>query len=444
MEQADYIIIGEHILTMNDRLDLVHNGAISVKDGRIADVGSADSILKKYRSAHTIGGRGRLVLPGFVNTHTHAAMVYFRGLADDLPLKEWLEKYIWPAENRLLSAAFVYDAALLACLEMLKSGVTTFNDMYFFGESTARASKQLGIRALIGVGIVDFPSVTAGSVDEYLGNAERFIESWKGDKLVTPCIAPHSAYACCTETLGRVKALADRKGVLTAIHLSETEWEVSELAGRYGKRPVEYLESIGFLSDRLLAAHCVWVDDREIDLLAERRVAVAHCIESNLKLASGLAPVPKMLAAGVKVSLGTDGAASNNDLNILSEMATAAKVHKAGAKDPAAVDSKSALLMATRWGAEALGLGAEVGSIETGKRADLLTLNMRSPHLTPAYDLYSLIVYAAMASDVEDVMVDGTPVIRGRALVTGDEEAILQKAYEWSNKIAGQRAMVMR
>ncbi|MGD0281816.1 MAG: amidohydrolase [Dissulfurispiraceae bacterium] len=435
MEQVDYIIHGDHILTMNDRLDIVHDGAVAVKNGVISDVGLSVDILKKYTASRTIGGCGKLVLPGFVNTHTHAAMVYFRGLADDLPLKEWLEKHIWPAEDRLLSAEFVYDAVLLACLEMLKSGVTTYNDMYFFGDSAARASKQLGMRALLGVGILDFPSMTAKTVDEYLGNADRFIGFWKGDPLITPCIAPHSAYACSTQTLVRVKELADRRDVLTSIHVSETAWEVDELSRRYGKKPVEYLENIGFLSDRLLAAHCVWLDDLEIDLLAERGVAVSHCIESNLKMASGIAPVPKMLAAGVKVSLGTDGAASNNDLNILSEMSTAAKVHKAAANDPTVVDSKTALLMATRWGAEALGLGSQVGSIEPGKRADLLTLNMLRPHLTPAYDLYSLIVYAAMASDIEDVLVDGTLVIEGRALVTGDEEAILQKAYEWSRKV---------
>jgi 5-methylthioadenosine/S-adenosylhomocysteine deaminase len=436
MEQVDYIVFGEDILTMNDCLASVHNGAVAVKGGMIADVDTAEKILKKYSASCSIGGQGKLVLPGFINTHTHAAMVYFRGLADDLPLKDWLEKHIWPAENRLLSAEFVYDAVLLACLEMLKSGITTYNDMYFFGDSSAMASKQLGMRALLGVGVLDFPTMTANTVDEYLGNADRFIGSWEGDALITPCIAPHSAYACGTQTLERVKELADRRGVLTTIHLSETAWEVSEIMDRYGKRPVEYLESIGFLGDRLLAAHCVWLEDREIDILARRGVAVSHCIESNLKLASGIAPVTKMLAAGVKVALGTDGAASNNDLNILGEMATAAKVHKAVANDPTVVDSKTALLMATRWGAGALGLGDRIGSIETGKRADIITLNMRSPHLTPAYDLYSLIVYAAMASDIEDVMIDGRPVIRGRALITGDEESILQKAYEWSRRVA--------
>jgi 5-methylthioadenosine/S-adenosylhomocysteine deaminase len=439
MEHADYIVCGEYILTMNDNLDIVHNGAVAVRGGVIADVDSEENILKKYSSVPSgrTGGQHKLVMPGFINTHTHAAMVYFRGLADDLPLKEWLEGHIWPAESRYLSAEFVYDAVLLACLEMLKAGVTTYNDMYFFGDSAARASRKMGVRALLGAGIVDFPTVSARSLDEYIGNARSFISAWKGDSLVIPCLAPHSAYACGTETLRRVKELADREQVLTTIHLSETLWEIEELTRRYGKRPVEYLESIGFLSDRLLAAHCVWVDGREIELLARNKVGVSHCIESNLKLASGIAPVPRMLAEGVKVSLGTDGAASNNDLNILGEMSTAAKIHKVTANDPTVVDSKTALLMATRWGAEALGLGDKTGSIEAGKLADLVTVNLRSPHLTPAYDLYSLVVYSAMASDIEDVMVDGTMVVRGRTLVRGDEEEILQKADEWKNKIEG-------
>ncbi|MBF0506423.1 MAG: amidohydrolase [Nitrospirae bacterium] len=435
MEQADCIVFGEHILTMNDRLDIVHDGAVVVRGGVIAEIDSAENIRRKYSSACSVGGQGRLVLPGFVNSHTHAAMVFFRGLADDLPLKDWLEKHIWPAEMRFLNPEFVYDAVMLAGLEMLKSGITTFNDMYFFGDSTARASKQLGIRAFLGVGIVDFPTMTAKTVDEYIGNADRFIDAWKGDPLITPCIAPHSAYACCTQTLKRVKELADRRNVLTTIHLSETEWEVAQLVGSYGKRPVEYLESIGFLGNRLLAAHCVWVDDREIDLLALRGVAVSHCIESNLKLASGIAPVPKMLAAGLKVALATDGAASNNDLNILSEMSTAAKIHKTLANDPTVIDSRTALLMATRWGAEAMGLGGVTGSLEPGMRADMITLNLQKPHLTPAFDLYSLVVYAAMASDIEDVMVDGKPVVRNRVLLTGDEEEILQKAREWGRKV---------
>ncbi|HBR22393.1 MAG TPA: S-adenosylhomocysteine deaminase, partial [Nitrospiraceae bacterium] len=381
-------------------------------------------------------GKGRAVLPGLINTHTHAAMVYFRGLADDLPLKEWLERHIWPAENHWLSPEFISDAVELACLEMLEAGVTTYNDMYFFGDSAAIATKKIGMRAVLRVGILDFPTASAKTTDEYFFNAERFVESWKEDDLIVPCIAPHATYTCCPDTLKRSKEMAEKFDVPLHIHLSETEWEVNEIISRYGKRPVAHLESIGFPDERVLAAHCVWLDNVDIELLAKRRCGVSHCIESNLKLASGIARVPDMLKAGVKVTFGTDGAASNNDLSILSEMATAAKLHKAMVKDPTVLDSKTAPLMATRWGAEVLGLGNKIGSIEKDKFADIITINLKKPHLTPIYDVYSHIVYAAMASDVETVMVNGKLVVNDGRLITGNEDDILQKASEWGEKIA--------
>ncbi len=436
MEKVDYIICGDYVLTMNGKLDTLRKGAVAVQGARIIDVGAAEAILEKYTPVRLIAGEGRAVLPGFINTHTHAPMVFFRGLADDLPLKDWLEKHIWPAESSLLSPDFVCDATALACLEMAKAGVTTYNDMYFFGSSSALSAKAIGIRAFLGAGIVDFPTMSARNAGEYLKNAEVFINDWKGDDLITPCLAPHSAYACSPETLQKVTALAGRLDVLASIHLAETEWEVGESISRHGKRPLEHLEAIGFLNEKVLAAHCIWLEDSEIGVLAERGVGVSHCIESNLKLASGIAPVPHMLRAGVKVTFGTDGAASNNDLSILSDMSTAAKVHKAITKDPTALDSKTALLMATRWGAEVLGAGDSTGSIEKGKLADIITINLQKPHLAPMYDIYSHIVYAAGASDVDTVVVNGKLIIDGRRPVTCDEEGILLKASEWGKKIA--------
>lgn len=436
MQTADYLIRGDYVITMNESLDVIRGGVVAVKGEKIIDVGGSDEIFKKYSSANIIDGRGRAVLPGLINTHTHAAMVYFRGLADDLPLREWLQKHIWPAENHWLSPEFISDAIELACLEMLKAGVTTYNDMYFFGDSAAIATKNIGMRAVLGVGILDFPTSSAKTTDEYFFNAERFVENWKENDLIMPCIAPHAAYTCCPDTLNRAKALAEKYDLPLHIHLSETEWEVNEIISRYGKRPVAHLESIGFLDERVLAAHCVWLDNEDIKLLAKRRCGVSHCIESNLKLASGIARVPDMLKAGVKVTFGTDGAASNNDLSILSEMSTAAKLHKAVAKDPTALDSKTALLMATRWGAEVLGLGNKIGSIEKDKFADITTINLKKPHLAPIYDVYSHIVYSAMASDVERVFVNGRMVINNRELITGSEEDILQKASGWGRKIA--------
>jgi 5-methylthioadenosine/S-adenosylhomocysteine deaminase len=439
MQNVDYIIAGDYILPMDESLTVIKNGAVAVKGRDILEVGTSDEIFKKYAANTVIEGEGKAIFPGLINTHTHAAMVYFRGMADDLPLNEWLKNHIWPAENRWLSPEFVSDAVELACLEMLKGGITTYNDMYFYEDAAGKATKRIGMRAVLGTGVLDFPTVSAKTTDEYLENAGRFINNWKGDDLITPCIAPHAIYTCGPDTLKMSKAMAEKFGVPLHIHLSETEWEAGEVMVRYKKRPVEYLESLGFLDETVLAAHCIWVEDNEIELLAKRKVGISHCMESNLKLASGFAPVVTMLLAGIKVTFGTDGAASNNDLNILSEMSTTAKVHKALSNDPTVLDAKTVLLMATRWSAEVLGLGDRIGSIEKGKVADIVAINLKKPHLTPMYDVYSHIVYAAMASDVETVMVNGKLVVNDGKLRSADEDEILMKAIEWQEKIKSHR-----
>ncbi len=435
LQKVDYIICGDYVLPMDEKLAIIEKGAVAVKEKQILAVGKADEILKRYTSGNIMEGKGRVVMPGLINTHTHAAMVYFRGIADDLPLTEWLNKHIWPAENKWLSPEFISDAIELACLEMLKGGITTYNDMYFFEDAAGEAAKRIGMRAVLGSGILDFPSVSAKTTDEYLDNAERFVHNWKGDELVTPCIAPHALYTCGTETLKKSKAMAGKLDVPLHIHLAETRWEVEEIKLRYKMRPVEYLAELGFLDETVLAAHCIWLENNEIELLAKHKVGVSHCMESNLKLASGFAPVATMLAAGVKVTFGTDGAASNNDLNILSEMSTTAKVHKALSNNPTVLDAKTIVLMATRWGAEALGLGSKVGSLKKGKIADIISINLAKPHLTPIYNIYSHIVYAAMASDVDFVMVNGKIVINNGRLLTADETEILFKAQQWCEKI---------
>ncbi len=437
MQNVDYIISADYILPMDENLTLIREGAVAVKDTRISDVGPSKEIFQKYTSGAVINGKGKVVFPGLINTHTHAAMVYFRGIADDQPLKEWLENHIWPAENTWLSPEFISDAIGLACLEMLKGGVTAYNDMYFYEDAAAGTTKRIGMRAVLGAGILDFPTKSAHTTDEYFLNAESFIKDWKGDNLITPCIAPHALYTCGPETLKRARRIADTYDIPIHIHLSETRWEMEEIRNRYSMMPVVYLESLGFLDERVLAAHCVWLTDHEIEILSERNTGVSHCVESNLKLASGIAPVVKMLKAGVKVTFGSDGAASNNDLNILSEMSTAAKLHKAVSEDPTALDAKTALLMATRWGAEVLGLGKVTGSIQAGKAADLVMAELDRPHLVPIYNIYSHIVYAMRPSDIEMVMVDGKVVVNGGRLTTSDESEILQKARHWSEKISG-------
>ncbi|VAX33839.1 S-adenosylhomocysteine deaminase; Methylthioadenosine deaminase [hydrothermal vent metagenome] len=434
-EKVDFIIKGDYVLTMTDTEGPLPGGAVAVRDGVIVDVGPSDDIEGRYLPDEILGGSGKAVMPGLVNTHTHAAMVYFRGMADDLPLRVWLEDHIWPAEARWLSPDFVRDATELACLEMLKAGVTLYNDMYFFEDASAEGIKRLGMRAVLGAGILDFPTATARNTAEYFEKAEDFIKRWIGDELITPSIAPHAPYTCSPGTYRRALAIGEQYNIPVHTHLCETRWEVEEIKKLYGRTPIEHLDSHGLLNSRVVAAHCVWPTVREIEILAERGVSVSHCLESNLKLASGIAPVVRMLEAGVRVAFGTDGAASNNDLDVMSEMSTAAKLHKAVSEDPTALSARTALLMATLRGAEALGLGDKLGSLEKGKLADIVIVDLNKPHLAPIYNIYSHLVYSAKASDVESVMVNGRLIINGHQLSIAQEEEIIFKAGEWKERI---------
>jgi 5-methylthioadenosine/S-adenosylhomocysteine deaminase len=436
MKQVDYILRADYLLTMAGDLAVIEDGAVAVTGSDITDVGKFADISMQYNAGKILGGAERVIFPGLVNTHTHAAMVYFRGLADDLPLQEWLEKYIWPAEMKWLTAEFVDDAIELACLEMLKAGVTTYADMYFYQEIAGKKLESIGMRGVLGSGIIDFPwKDYAQSPDDYFRKAEDHIKSWKGNDLVTPCVAPHATFTCSPDNYKKAKELAEKYDVPLHTHLAETQHEVSQCRERYGKTPVELLDEIGFLSERVSAAHCVWLTEKEIEILTEKKVGVSHCIESNLKLASGIAPVPSMLKSGIKVAFGTDGAASNNDLSIMGEMASAAKVHKAIAQDPTILDSMTIMLMATRNGADILGLGDKVGSLEPGKRADIVIANLEKPHLLPLYDIFSHMTYCMRPSDVESVMVNGKIIIDNGNLITLNEPEILSKARSWQKKI---------
>lgn len=423
---------------MRDEDEPIRNGAVAVKGSVIAAVGSADNIEHEYSATRVIEEKNAVIMPGLINTHTHAPMVYFRGMADDMPLKEWLEDHIWPAEAKWLGHEFVRDAAELACIEMVRAGVTIYNDMYFYGAASAGSVHKVGMRAVLGAGVVDFPTVVAQTPDGYLEKAESFIEEFRNDPLVVPSIAPHAPYTCGPDTYKKVVKAAEKYNVPIHTHLSETEWEVGEVQRLYGKRPIEHLDSIGCLNERMVAAHCVWVDENEIELLAEKGVSVSHCLESNLKLASGIAPVIEMIKKGVKVTFGTDGAASNNDLDILSEMSTAAKLHKAVSADPTILDARTALSMATRSGAEALGLGDRLGRIENGYLADIIIIDFNAPHLSPLYNVYSHLVYSAKSSDVKHVMVNGRMVLVDRHAVCCSQDEIIEKARRWARKIREQ------
>jgi len=433
---STFIVRAQYLITMNKEEQIIENGAVVVKDGRIADIGEFGEILKKYKEQIPIYGNSHSALmPGFINTHTHAAMVLFRGIADDIPLKQWLTEHIWPREAKFLSEEFVYEGTLLACLEMLKTGTTTFNDMYFFTESIAKAAKDAGIRAVVGQGVLDFPTPSGSGAKDYLAKAEDFIKNFKSDDYIIPAVAPHAIYTCSRETLLSCKELSLKYNVPMHIHLSETFQEVEESINRHELRPVKYLDSIGFLSGKIIAAHCVWLNQEEIEIMAKHNVGVSHCIESNLKLSSGIAPVAKMIRKGVKVSMGTDGAASNNNLDLLEEISIAAKVQKGITADPTVLDVKTCMKMLTIWAAEGLGLENEIGSIEVGKKADMILMNLRKPHLQPIYDIYSTIIYSAKASDIEDVFVNGVPVILNGRHQFVDEDEIIDKALWWSEII---------
>jgi 5-methylthioadenosine/S-adenosylhomocysteine deaminase len=362
-------------------------------------------------------------------------MTCYRGMADDLPLMEWLNRYIFPAETES-DGSQVYWSTLLACAEMFRSGTTTFFDMYLFEGQVADAAKEAGIRALVGEVLYDFPSPNYGPIAKGLEYTDALIKRWEGDSLIRVAVEPHALYTCSPETLVRCRDLAESRGVPLGIHLAENKNEVEQISQKYGRRPVDHLNELGLLSSRLIACHCVYLTEGEMDLLAERGVRVVHNPESNMKLASGVAPIPDLLKRGVPVGLGTDGCASNNNLDLFQEMDFAAKVHKVHRLDPTVMPAETVLEMATLGGARVLGMEAEIGSLEVGKKADVIVLDLNRPHLQPVYNVVSQLVYAATGADVRDVIIDGKIVMQNRRILTLDEKEILSEAKNWQRKIS--------
>jgi 5-methylthioadenosine/S-adenosylhomocysteine deaminase len=421
---------------MDARDTSLTDGAVAIREGRIVSIGSRREVERRYRSRRRIEARGRLILPGLVNAHTHAAMTLFRGVRDDQALMTWLTKYMFPLEARFVSPGFVRTGALLACWEMIASGTTTFADGYFFEEAMARAADEAGLRTVAGQGIFDVPTPDAKSAAEGLSRAEKFLDDWRGHPRVTPALFPHACYTAGPGTFRGVLDLAERYEVPVMTHLAESPGEMAMVRERFGTTPVRHLASQGLLSERLTAAHCVWVDDEEIGVLAKRGVGVVHCAESNMKLASGIAPVGKMLAAGLRVGLGTDGAASNNDLDLFGEMGTVAKLHKVVSGDPTAAPAREVLRMATLGGAASLHMEKEIGSLEPGKKADLMVVGTSAPGALPLYDPFSYLVYSARSDSVETVIVEGKVLMHGRRLMTLDTERIRRAASRVGRKIA--------
>jgi 5-methylthioadenosine/S-adenosylhomocysteine deaminase len=426
--RVDLIVSGGIVVTMDERRRVIEDGAVAVRGGRIVAVGSRAEIARRFSAPEVVDAAGRAVIPGLVNGHTHVPMTLFRGIADDLDLNEWLTKYIFPAEAKNVNEEFVRVGTQLGLAEMIRSGTTTYCDMYYFEDAVADETARAGVRGLLGETVIDFPVPDNKTWAEAMSYADRFVARWKGHALVTPAIAPHAPYTVSEAHLREVRSFSDRTGAPVVIHVAETRKEVDDVTRDHGASPVEYLTRIGFLSLRTVAAHTVHLTDNEIKLLRQYNVGSVHNPQSNMKLASGVAPVPQMLRAGVALGLGTDGAASNNDLDMWEEMDTAAKLHKLSSNDPKVVTAEEALMMATIGGARALHMEGQIGSLEEGKRADLVVVDLDALHQTPRYNVYSHLVYATKASDVRTVVIEGRVVMRDRRLLTLNEPLIKQRA----------------
>ena len=431
----DIIVRGGTIVTMDTARRVIEDGAVVIRGGRIEAVGPRADLEMKYTAAETIDAVGKVVIPGLINGHTHVPMTLFRGLADDLDLQEWLTKYIFPAEAKNVTEEFVRAGARLGLAEMIRGGTTTYCDMYYFEDAIADETARAGMRGVLGETIIDFPVADNKTHEEAMAYAERFIKKWRGHALITPALAPHAPYTVSEEHLKAIRALSDRLGAPIVIHISETQREVDDITKSKNAPPVAYLNRINFLNERVIAAHMVFPNEEEIALLKRLNVGIVHNPQSNMKLASGVAPVPRMLAGDLRLGLGTDGAASNNDLSMWEEMDTAAKLHKVFTRDPKVVSAQEAFEMATIRGARALHLEREIGSLETGKRADLVIVDLNDLSQTPLYNIYSNLIYATKAADVRSVIIEGRVVMRDRRLLTLDENDIKARARVFREQI---------
>jgi 5-methylthioadenosine/S-adenosylhomocysteine deaminase len=431
----DTLVVGGTILTMEPGSEPIPDGAIAIADGRIAAVGLAEDLLEHAPTGQVVNAGGCLILPGLVNTHSHLAMSLLRGLADDLPLMEWLTNHIWPAEKAHMNREAVRLGTELAVAEQLLAGVTTTTDMYFFANEVAAVLAEAGMRGVIAESLIDSATPRCKTPEEMIEKQREFAQQYRKHPLITPSIAAHSPYSVSASNLVKEAEIAEELGITFQIHLSETRWEVEKLMEEKGRSPVAYLADLGVLSERTVAAHCVHVSPEDIETLVEFEVGVAHNPVSNLKLASGVAPVPTMVQAGVKLGIGTDGAASNNTLDLLRDMQLASLLHKGVFGDPTVLPARSMIEMATIGGASVLGLDAEIGTLTEGKQADMVCFSVGGPHATPVFDPWSHLVYAARSSDVRHVIVRGKLVVGNRHLNTMDQERIESQAWDFAQQL---------
>jgi 5-methylthioadenosine/S-adenosylhomocysteine deaminase len=440
MERVDRILTGGVVLTMNDAMDLYPDGAVAIRADSIVAVGETGKIREQYTADDVVQCAGQVIMPGLVNAHTHVPMTLLRGVADDLRLDVWLMGYMMPTEQEFVNPAFCRLGTLLACAEMIRSGVTAFADMYYYEADVAAATAEVGMRAVCGQTILKFPSPDADSFEESLAYTRQYIEQWKNHPLVVPAVAPHAPYTCTDEILRACANLAIEFDVPLLTHIAETRLEVDDSLKEFDVSVVPRVKRLSLLDAKTLAAHCVHVDSSEIKMFASHRTGIAHCPTSNLKLGSGIAPVVEMLDRDLNVGIGTDGPASNNDLDMFEEVRLAAILAKGATLDPTALPAKQALVMATRLGAKALYMGHLVGSLEIGKRADIIVVDRQPLHNTPQFErdfdaVYSQIVYAGKSTDVAHVMVNGKWLMRDRSLLTIDEAAVMEQARSIARQI---------
>lgn len=436
-DKADLIVSGGTVVTMDGRRVIYDDGAVVMKGDSIVAVGPRSELETKYSAAQTINAKDKLIVPGFINGHTHVPMTLFRGIHDDVTLNDWLYKYIFPAEAKNVNEEFVRWGTRLALAEQIRSGVTTFADMYYFEDAIAEETKAAGMRAVLGETFIDFPAPDNKSNAEMFTYTEKFLKKWQADPLIHAAPAPHSIYTCSQKTLQDAAALARKYHAPILIHVAEMKKERDDSLAKNGMSPVQYLDKLGILGHDVVAAHCIFVDEADRKTLAQRQVGCVHNPSSNMIIASGVAPVPEERAAGVAVGLGTDGpAGSNNDLNLMEEMDLAAKLAKVTRMDPLALTAQAVVEMATIDGAKALHMEKEIGSLETGKKADIVLISLDKPNAVPMYNVYSQLAYSLKGSDVETVIIGGHVIMRDRKLLTVNEEAAIAKAREYKKSIA--------
>ena len=438
--RVDLLVRGGTIVTMDASRRVIEDGAVAVSNGVIVAVGSRAEVEAKYIGRETIDATGKTIVPGLINGHTHIPMTLFRGLADDLDLNEWLTKFIFPAEAKNVTEEFVRVGTRLGLAEMIRGGTTTYCDMYYFEDAIADETARAGVRGVLGETVIDFPVADNKTNADAMAYTERYVKKWQGHRLITPAIAPHAPYTVSEEHLKAIRAFSDRTNCPIVTHVAETQKEVVDITRDHGASPINYLERIGFLNDRVIAAHVVFASGEEMSILRRTGTGVVHNPQSNMKLASGVAPVPQFLALDVSVGLGTDGAASNNDLNMWEEMDTAAKLHKLTSGDPKVLSAEQAFELATIRGARALHLEKEIGSIESGKRADLVIVDSDDLNQLPSYNVYSSLVYATKADDVRTVVIEGRIVMRDRRLLTLNEKEIKTRARQFRDQVRSSLA----